>query len=204
MGRWFSVFHEDVFIVVVIVYERWLGQRIKGFAKVPLITIRVMKMLSVTIENPFMPSSLIYPFSYLLLFPLLIINPIKYTGPAFLIRRTDLMLGVIFTGFSTLPLPQRLHSNLGLMLDCPLLKEFISCFSDILTIDHFSFREICSRGSTCEEPDGAAFSSSSTIFSPQSSQPLSTPFPLLLHCFVSLICSGDGKRASNSLNQSTG
>ena len=102
-GRWFPVFHGNVFIIV---YERRLGLRIQGFVQVPLITIRVIKVLGVTIENPFVtPSSLIYPFSYLLLFPVLIINPLKHTGPAFLIRRTDMMLGIIFAGFSTLPLP---------------------------------------------------------------------------------------------------
>ena len=84
-GRWFSAFHGDVVVVelVVVVYERRLGLRVKGFAKVPLITVRVIETLCVTIEEPFMaPSPLIYPFSHLLLFPPLIFNPFKYSGEA--------------------------------------------------------------------------------------------------------------------------
>ena len=147
-GRWFSAFHGDVVIVelVVVVYERWLGLRVKGFAKVPLITVRVIDTLCVTIEEPFMaPSPLIYPFSHLLLFPPLIFNPFKYSGEAFFIRRIDLKLGVFFAGFLTLPLYWRFRSNFGLAFDLPPLKKFVSCFPDILTIDHFSFSEICSR-----------------------------------------------------------
>ena len=148
-GRWFPVFHFhlDVFSFLIISYERWIGQRIEGLENVPLVTIRVVKMLSVTIAYPFKaPSSLIYPFSCLLHFSILIINPFKYTDPAIVFRRTDLTPCIIFVDFSTLPLHQRLRSNLGLTLDHSLLKEFISCFSNVLTIGHFLFRQIHSRG----------------------------------------------------------